>query len=423
MAPQEFQRKLTSILSADVKDYSRLMESDEAGTLRRLNEAREIIDQHIVRHRGRVVSAAGDGVLCEFESPVEAVRCSAAMQEELGRRNAELAPDTRMLWRVGINLGDVMIDGDNIFGDGVNVAARLQSLAEAGGICISGTVYDQVETKLPLRYAPMGEQRVKNIAKLVRVYGVHGDAEGALTIEPPTAAKEGRSRWRLWRPGWALAALLAGVLVWTSLTSPPPPPRDPTMTPAVAVLPFRAIGGDQGQVEFGEGLTEDLIVALAEQTGLRVISAEESLSPQEIGARLQVPYVLDGRVRQAGDKLRITAQLSETSSGYHLWGGRYDRTLGDVLAVQEEVADKIVATLAVKLAESEGERLRSEGGTTGQSYLMRGVAYLGRFAEDAVTLPGTLYRALTNADGTVNLKVVGRSGEARLSLGERDGRA
>ena len=213
------------------------------------------------------------------------------------------------------------------------------------------------------------------------------------------------------------------MVVLAALTSPPPPTRDPSLAPAVAVLPFRAIGGDEGQVAFGEGLTEDLIVALAKQTGLRVISADEAASPQEIGVQLRVPYVLDGRVRLAGDKLRITAQLSETLSGYHLWGGRYDRTLGDVLVVQGEVADKIVATLAAKLAESEGQRLQAEGGTAGETYLELGVAYLGRFAEEAVTLPQTLYRALTNADETVNLKVVGRNGEARLTIGRHHGRA
>ena len=422
MAPPDFPRRLTSILSADVEGYSRLMEGDEVGTLQRLNQSRGIIDQCIAEHRGRVVNTAGDSVLGEFESPVEAVQCAADMQEGLRRRNAELMPDRRMQWRVGINLGDVMVDGDNIFGDGVNVAARLQGLAEAGGICISGTVYDQVETKLPLAYTPMGEQHVKNIGKLVRVYSVRTGGDGALPPAPMAAAKEGPSRWRRWRPGWALAALLVGVLAWASLSRPPLPQRDPTMTPAVAVMPFRAIGGTEAQVEFVEGLTEDLMVALAKQTGLRVISVEESASPREIGVQLQVPYVLDGRVRQEGDMLRVTAQLSETSSGYHLWGGRYDRATGDVLAVQEEVAGKIVATLAVKLVESEGERLRSEGGA-GETYLMRGVAYLGRFAEDAVSLPQTIFRTLTNGDGTVSLEVVGRDAEARLNFGARDGRA
>ena len=193
VAPPDFPRRLTTILSADVKDYSRLMEADEVETLQGLNQARASIDQHIVDHRGRVVSTAGDSVLAEFDSPVEAVKCATEVQAALGGSNAELAADRQMHWRMGINLGDVMVDGDNIFGDGVNVAARLQSLAEPGGICIAGAVYDQVETKLPLDYAPLGEQRVKNIAKLVRVYTVRTGAEAAPTMAPP-APQEERAR-------------------------------------------------------------------------------------------------------------------------------------------------------------------------------------------------------------------------------------
>ncbi len=236
-----------------------------------------------------------------------------------------------MHWRVGINLGDVMIDGENIFGDGVNIAARLQALAEPGGICISGPAYDMVEARLPYSYVSLGEQQVKNIAKPVRVYRVRVGTEAAPAAEP---ARPRPSRRGWFRPGRAIAAFAVAAFVAAILTGPPAT-SDPDMTPAVAVLPFRAIGDEAAQAEFGEGLTEDLIVALSAQTSLRVVLSDEPGTPQEVGARLHVAYVLDGRVRRAGETLRITAQLSETSSGYSLWGGRYDRMPSDVLVVQE----------------------------------------------------------------------------------------
>ena len=409
MASESFRRKLTSILSADVQDYSRLMGADEVGTLQRLNESRTIIDRTIAAHRGRVVNTAGDSVLAEFESPVEAVQCAAEMQDEIAARNSALADDQKMRWRVGINLGDVMIDGDNIFGDGVNIAARLQALAEAGGICISGAAYDLVEARLPYTYVALGEQRVKNIARPVRAYRVVAGEKSIPAAEPRSPR---RRRW--FRPGRAVGGISVVALVWAILAGPPAT-TDPGMTPAVAVLPFRAIGDAAAEVEFSEGLTEDVIVALSAQTELRVVLSDEPGSPQEVGARLHVAYVLDGRVRRAGDTLRITAQLSETPSGYHLWGGRYDRMTVDVLVVQEEVAEKIVATLAQKLAEAEGERMSDDAASDGQSYLMIGIAYLGRFAEDAVTYPQQLLRSLRGAARQEDSEVVERSSEVRLA--------
>ena len=408
MTSEGFERKLTTILSADVQDYSRLMGADEVGTLRRLNQSREIIDHAIAQHRGRVVGAAGDSVLGEFDSPVEAVKCAAEMQEAVAILNADLPDDRKMQWRVGINLGDVMIDGENIFGDGVNVAARLQALAEAGGICVSGTAHDLVEARLDYTYVAMGEQRIKNIAKPVRVYRVRAGSEALPAAKPPRARRP-RPRW--FRPGRAITALAIVALVWGVLAGPPAR-TDPNMTPAVAVLPFQGIGDEAAQAEFGEGLTEDLIVALSAETSLRVVLSDEPGSPQEVGARLHVAYVLDGRVRRAGETLRITAQLSETSSGYYVWGGRYDRMPADVLVVQEEVAAKIVATLAEKLAEMEGERM-GEGATSGgQSYLMLGIAYLGRFAEDAVMYPGQLFRSLRGSAEEQGSEVMDRSSQA-----------
>ena len=417
MTSEGFQRKLTTILSADVQEYSRLMGADEVGTLRRLNQSRDIIDRAVAARRGRLVNTAGDSVLVEFDSPVEAVQCAAEMQRAMAALNAGLPDDRMMRWRVGINLGDVMIDGENIFGDGVNVAARLQALAEAGGICISGTAYDQVEAKLPYGYVALGEQRVKNIARSVRVYRVRADAEAAAAAQP---ARAGRARARWFRPGRAIAALAVLVLALAILTGPPAR-TDPDMMPAVAVLPFQAIGGEAAQAEFGEGLTEDLIVALSVQTDLRIVLSDEPGSPQEVGDRLHVAYVLDGRVRRAGETLRITAQLSETSSGYHVWGGRYDRMPSDVLVVQAEVAAKIVATLAQKLAEMEGERTSEGAAVEGRSYLMLGVAYLGRFAEGAIMYPRQLLRSLSGPARDQGSEVVDRSSQARARAVRSDG--
>ena len=410
MTSEGFERKLTTILSADVQDYSRLMGADEVGTLRRLNQSREIIDRAIAQHRGRVVGAAGDSVLGEFDSPVEAVQCAAEMQHAVAALNIDLPDDRKMRWRVGINLGDVMIDGDNIFGDGVNVAARLQALAEPGGVCISGTAHDLVEARLDYTYVAMGEQRIKNIAKPVRVYRVRAGTEAAPAAPPPRARKP-RPRW--FRPGRAIAALGVVVLVAAFLTGPPSR-TDPDMTPAVAVLPFQGIGVEAAQAEFGEGLTEDLIVALSAETGLRVVASDVSGNPREVGERLHVAYVLDGRVRRSGETLRITAQLSETSSGFHVWGGRYDRMPADVLVVQEEVAAKIVATLARKLTEMEGERTSERAAADGESYLMIGIAHLGRFAEDAVMYPRQLLRSLGALDRDEGAEIVDRSNQAGL---------
>ena len=409
-------------LSADVQDYSRLMGADEVGTLHRLNRSRGIIDRAVAQHQGRIVGAAGDSVLGEFDSPVEAVLCAAEMQEAVAALNADLPDDRKMYWRVGINLGDVMVDGENIFGDGVNVAARLQALAEAGGICISGTAHDLVEARLPYGYVSLGEQQVKNIVKPVRVYRVRLGTETVPASQAALPSSRQRLRPRWYRPGRAFAALAVVALVTAILTGPPAA-MDPDMTPAVAVLPFQAIGDDAAQAEFGEGLTEDLIVALSAQTSLRVVLSDEPGTPQEVGARLHVAYVLDGRVRRAGETLRITAQLSETSSGYSLWGGRYDRMPADVLVVQEEVASKIVATLAEKLSEAEDERMGQDAASAGQSYLMLGIAYLGRFAEDAVMYPRQLLRSLSGSAGGQGSEVMDRSSQARAAADRSGGPA
>jgi adenylate cyclase len=326
-------RKLAVILAADVAGYARLMAADEEGTLAALNARRRVIDELIARHHGRIFTTAGDSVMAEFASAVEAVRCAAAIQQEVERRNADLPEPGRMLFRVGVNLGDVMIAGDNLFGDGVNVAARLEGTAEPGGICISGAVYDQVRNKVDLSFADLGEQSLKNIGYPVRVFGVRRAAADAESVTE--------------RP--------AGIA-----------PTRATVFPSIAVLPFANLAGDPEQEYFADGITEDLITELSRFQEIRVIARNSVLTYktkpvriQEVGRDLGVRYVLEGSVRKAGGRVRITAQLIDAATGHHLWAERFDRELADIFAVQDEVTGRIVATLAGKLAESERRRARS----------------------------------------------------------------
>jgi adenylate cyclase len=285
-------RKLAVILAADVAGYARLMAADEEGTLAALNARRRVIDELIARHHGRIFTTAGDSVMAEFASAVEAVRCAAAIQQEVERRNADLPEPGRMLFRVGVNLGDVMIAGDNLFGDGVNVAARLEGTAEPGGICISGAVYDQVRNKVHLSFADLGEQSLKNIGYPVRVFGVRRAAADAESVTE--------------RP--------AGIA-----------PTRATVFPSIAVLPFANLAGDPEQEYFADGITEDLITELSRFQEIRVIARNSVLTYktkpvriQEVGRDLGVRYVLEGSVRKAGGRVRITSR-SRTRSPAGSW--------------------------------------------------------------------------------------------------------
>jgi adenylate cyclase len=320
------ERRLSAILNADVAGYSRLMGEYEAATMGFLKRYRLLVADVVARDGGRVVDATGDNMLADFPSVVGAVHAALAIQDELTRLNAGIASRRRMELRVGVNLGDVLVDGDRIYGDGVNIAARVQTLAEPGGVCISGTVFDQVETKLPLTYEPLGEQTVKNIARPVRIYRVRAAAGG----RPSTAG-------------------------------PPPVSADPR--PSVAVLPFVDLSGDSEQEYFAEGIAEDVIVDLAKLSGLTVIDRQSAFRYKnrsrplhEIARELGVRFVLDGTVRRVGTRVRITAQLIEARSGRHLWAERYDRQLADVFAVQDDITRRIVEELDVVLTSGEQAR-------------------------------------------------------------------
>ena len=372
MEPTSVKRKLAVILAADVAEYSRLMGADEEATFKTLRAYRDIIDGLIARHDGRVFNAAGDSVVAEFGSAVEAVRSAISIQEELEVRNAELPDDHKMRFRIGINIGDVMVEGDDLFGDGVNVAARLEGLAEANGICISGSVHEQIESKLALGYEDLGFQDVKHIAKPVRAYrivpGPVSVAEGAKAIASTSAAPKRR----IAAIAAAVVAVVAvgGVAIWGVYLRPSPPPEKTTAKfasalplpdkPSLAVLPFTNMSDDAKQEYFSDGITEDIITDLSKISGLFVVARNSTfvykgraVKVREVAEELGVRYVLEGSVRRAGDQVRINAQLIDATTGGHVWAERYDGTLADVFALQDKVTEKIVAALAVKLTAAE----------------------------------------------------------------------
>ena len=364
MGGRAVERRLAAILSADVEGYSRLMGDDEVATVRAITEYRAVIASAVAGHGGRVVDAPGDNVLAEFASVVGAVQCAVDVQRELQSRNAELPPSRQMRFRIGINLGDVIVEGDRLYGDGVNIAARLEGLAEGGGICISGTAYDQIEGKLPFRCEFIGAHTVKNIARPVRVYRLHLEPGGV--SRSPTRA--GRVRRRLAKGVVAAVAVLlllgaAGWAGWRWLTPEsaglPLPDR-----PSVAVLPFANLSQDSAQEYFSDGVTEDLITGLSKVSGLFVIARNSvftykgrAVKIRDVGRDLGVRYVLEGGVQRSGSRVRITAQLVDATTGYHIWAERYDREVRDIFALQDEVTQQIVRAMAVKLTEAEKVRL------------------------------------------------------------------
>jgi adenylate cyclase len=353
MESQAVQRKLAAIFSADVKGYSRLMGNDEVATIRTLTSYRELMATLIQQHAGRVVDSPGDNLLAEFASVIQAVECAVEIQQELKARNAELSAQRKMEFRVGINLGDVVVEGERIYGDGVNIAARIEGLAEGGGICISGTVHDQIENKLGLAYNYLGEKTVKNIQKPVRVYRVQ--MEGDTTVPDVSEGLELPDK------------------------------------PSVAVLPFVNMSQDPEQEYFSDGITEDLITDLSKISGLFVIARNsvftykgKAVKVDQVSQELGVRYVLEGSVRKAGDRMRITAQMVDATTGYHLWAERYDREVQDIFALQDEVTRNIVAALEVKLGKEEEKRLvhKETDNLAAYDYYLRGLEYSNRFTQE-----------------------------------------
>ena len=340
------ERRLTAILAADVVGYSRLMGADEAGTLAALKAVRtELIDGRIGEHNGRIVKLTGDGMLVEFASVVSAVACAADIQRRIQERNAEVPPNRRMEFRIGINLGDVMVEGDDIYGDGVNVAARLERIASPGGITISRSVRDHVGNRLDLAFEDCGEQNLKNIEKPVRVYRV------VLDDRDPAVSSTNEKR------------------------------------PSIAILPFTNMSGDPEQEYFSDGITEDIITDLSKVSGLFVVARHTAFTykgkpvkVQQLGSELGVRYVLEGSVRKAGSRVRVTGQLINCSDGGHIWAERFDRDLTDIFAIQDEITHAIVDQLKVQLLPQEKKSIDQAptDNIEAYTYYLRGRDFLHR---------------------------------------------
>jgi TolB-like protein/class 3 adenylate cyclase/Flp pilus assembly protein TadD len=332
-------RRLAAILAADVAGYSRLMGADEEGTLERLKALRrELLDPKIAEHHGRIVKTTGDGLLIEFASVVDAVRCAVEVQQAMPDRNSGVAADNRLELRIGINLGDVIVEGDDLYGDGVNIAARVEALADAGGVFVSNTVHDQVRDRLPFGFEDLGEQQVKNIVRPVRVYRVR--PEGPLPTPPPPAGEVG-----------ALAARVGAA------EAPALPLPD---KPSIAVLPFANMSADPEQEYFADGMVEEIITALSRIRWLFVIARNSSFTykgqavdVKQVGRDLGVRYVLEGSVRKAGNRVRITGQLIDALTGAHLWADRFDGSLEDVFDLQDKVAIGVAGVIEPALQAAE----------------------------------------------------------------------
>jgi TolB-like protein/class 3 adenylate cyclase/Tfp pilus assembly protein PilF len=395
MAEDPITRKLTAILCADVVGYSRLMGEDEEGTQRRLGSRLDTIAQAIGDYGGSVVNYAGDAVLAEFPSVVRALECAITVQELLRISNAEQSEDNRLNFRIGVNLGDVIVARDDIFGDSVNVAARLETLADPGGICISERVYENVVGKLDCGFEYLGEKRVKNIERPVKVYRI-------LIGEKSITRMALRVKYRRPMEFTAALALIAVIAVagWfmASRTAENRPDASSTALtfpdkPSIAVLPFNNMSGDPDQEYFSDGITEDLITDLSKVSGLFVIASNSSfaykgqnVNIQEVARALGVRYVLEGSVRKADGRVRINAQLIDSTTGGHVWAERFDRELADIFALQDEVVKKIVAQLAIKLKPEEAKRLSREVAIDPEAYdlFLRGLQRMQRFTPEGL---------------------------------------
>jgi adenylate cyclase len=388
--------KLAAILSADTKGYSRLMGEDEEATIRTMSGHREVMFEAVRSHAGRLVDTPGDNLLAEFPSVVEAVQCAIDIQRELRTRNADLPSDRAMEFRIGINLGDVIVEGEKIYGDGINIAARLESLAEPGGVCISGTVYDQVENKR-LGYEYLGEQTVKNIARPVRVYRVRLD-RSAITHARNGAGVRRRTYLRraVIGVGVLLIVSVSVILarrVYLRLFSAGPPissqkPLSLPDKPSLVVLPFVNMSKDPDQEYFSDGLTEVLTGDLSQISSVFVIARDfaftykgKAVKVQDVAQEMGVRYVLEGSVLKADNQVRINAQLIDATTGYHLWSERYDRPSQNILTLQDEIVQKIVTTLKLQLTVPEiGDIVRKHTDNV-EAYdaFLRGQAYFLRF--------------------------------------------
>jgi len=368
---QPVERRLAAILAADVAGYSRLMGADEEGTHERLTaHFRELVDPKIKEHRGRTVKNTGDGLLAEFSSVVDAVRFAVHLQREMAQRNADVPTEGRIEFRIGINVGDVIVEERDIFGDGVNVAARLEALAEPGGICLSEDAFRQVRGKIEAEFADIGEQNLKNIARPLRVYRFGPSLAPEHPATPPTAL--------------------------------PLPDK-----PSIAVLPFANMSGDPEQEYFADGIAEDIITALSRYPSLFVIARNScftyksrAVDVKEVGRELGVRYVLEGSLRKSGNRIRVGTQLVEAETGRHVWAERYDRDLADIFALQDEITEAVTIALVPAIADAEQHRAlrKPPGSLDAWATYQRGLWHLSKAGPEDNALAEKFFQRAIDLD-------------------------
>ena len=393
-------RRLTTILAADVASYSRLMGADEEGTYERLKaHLQQLVNPTIEEHHGRIVKNTGDGMLVEFASVVDAVRCAAEVQRGMLDREPDVPDERRIRFRIGINLGDVIVENGDIFGDGVNIAARLEALAEPGTICFSGMVHDQIRDKLPHRFEDRGEQSVKNMARPVRVYALRPEAVADLPasgVLPEAPPRRRRATAAIAAAAAALVIAVIGWWLWPATRSAPTPTvatvaaapaaiSQPLVAPrlSIVVLPFANLSNDPDQQYFADGITEDLTTDLSRLTSVFVISRNSAFTyrnkpvdAKQIGRELGVRYVLEGSVRHSGNQVRVNAQLIDAETDAHLWAERFDRDMGDLFALQNEITSRIAVALSLELVAAETARTTERPDAL--DYVLRGRAALNK---------------------------------------------
>ena len=410
MADEGFKRKLTAILSADAVGYSRLMGDDEEATIRTLTEYRDAITVLVNEHKGRVVDSPGDNVLAEFASVVDAVRCAVETQEQIAERNADLPENRRMLFRIGVNLGDIVDEGDRIYGDGVNIAARLESLAETGGICISGTAFDHVKGKLEVGYKYLGEQKVKNIKEPVRIYKMLLDPDDVGKIIGEKKLRPGQRKWVNLTVAAMLILLAGAFTIWHFYFRPQSMEKVATVLPekpSIAVLPFNNLSGDSDQDYLADGITENIITALSKIPEMLVIARnsvftykDKPIKIQQVGQDLGVRFVLEGSIQKAEDQVRITGQLIDATTGHHLWADQYDRELEDLFAVQDEITMHIASALQVELTDGKQAQVRhrSTNNLRAWSYAVKGYSLYERITKDDNAKARELFEKAVESD-------------------------
>jgi adenylate cyclase len=389
---QVVERKLAVIFAADVAEYSRLMGQDEIGTLRRLQAYRAILDPLITGHHGRIFNTAGDSVMADFASAVDAVECAVAFQQAIANENKNRPPGEQMRFRIGIHLGDLIVEGENLFGDGVNIAARLEAMAEPGGICLSGAVRDQIGNRLPVEFISLGEQRVKNIAERVRAFKIAGISDSPASTSDLTGLWR-TSRIRILGAAAALVVLIAagGASWWlwsgprqtAALATGPPPQAYSAPRLSLVVLPFANLSNDPEQEYFADGITDDLTTDLSRIQGSLVIAQNTAFTykgkpvdAKQIGRELHVRYVLEGSVQRSGKQVRINAQLVDAETGVHLWAERFDRDIDNLLTLQNEITARIARALQSQLAIAEANRPTEHPDAL--DWILRGRAVLTR---------------------------------------------